>query len=281
MTTTPVLTAPAAARQVAALLPAGPLTPWQAEPFRTGYDDAPAARITDGSRTVIVAFHTNHTTLSWARRGESTTFPLVAVPSTDPRLVAREILRSVLPDLDVTNAPEDDRARQARNFVDELGPHFTERKIPTSAYTVHGDVKVRIWQRGPALLLLESHMHEPTLRLHYQGLRDFHGGTLADLEALLQLIMPTPPRRAFKVIGPDVTGAIPRRLYAQFEHAPMRQGTPYGALSFGRNFGPVGEIEAPDYRARARDDSPVHATVGRLGLDFVRSILDQLTDPNA
>ncbi|WP_329317229.1 hypothetical protein OG723_44475 (plasmid) [Streptomyces sp. NBC_01278] len=281
MTTAPALTAPAAALQVAGLLPAGPLTPWQAEPFRTGYADAPAARITDGSRTVIVAFHTSHTTLSWARRGESPTFPLVAVPSTDPRLIAREILRSVLPNLDVTNAPEDDRARPARNFVDELDTYFTERHIPTGAYTAHGDVKGRIWQRGPALLLLESHMHEPTLRLHYQGLRAFHGGTLADLEALLQLIMPPPPRRTFKVIGTDITGAIPRRLYAQLNHASIRQHAPYDALSFGRNFGPEGQIETPDYRARARDDSPVHATVGRLGLDFVRNILTQLTDPNA
>lgn len=281
MTTAPVLSTPIAARRVAALLPApSPLTPWQATAFGTYWTDAPAARITDGTRSVIAAFHPGHTTLAWSRRGDGPTYPIVAVPSTDPELIAREILRSALPDIDTEHAPADDGARPAREFLNGLRNYFAERGIPTNAWRTHNGTTVRTFQRGPAVIRLESHMTAPTLGLEYGG-RDFFGGTLADLEKVLRLIAPVRPHGSYKVLGNEITGGIPRRLAAQFPHSEMRQSTPYDSVSFGRNVGPTGQIETPDYRARARDHAPVHAYVSRLGLDFTRSILDRLTDVDA
>ncbi|TGB03219.1 hypothetical protein [Streptomyces sp. MZ04] len=283
MTSTPALSAPTAAHQVAALLPESPLGPWHVTAFRTGYTDAPAAQITDGSRAVIAAFHKGHTTLAWERRGESATYPLIAVPGARPSDTAREILRSALPDLDTAQAPATDPARAARDFLDELGGAFAARRIATTCWTTQlMNTTVRTWQRGPALLLLESSMAQPTLNLEYGGREEgFYGGALADFESLFPAFLPTRPRHSHRVLGNEITGGIPRRLYSRFSYAPMRQYAPYDCLSFGRNVGPTGQIETPDYRARARDNSPVHAYVDGLGLDFVRSILDRLTDPAA
>ncbi|MFF4276200.1 hypothetical protein [Streptomyces sp. NPDC001536] len=276
MTTALALSTPIAARRVAGLLPApSPLTPWRATAFRTGWTDAPAARITDGTRTVVVAFHPGNSTLAWSRRGEPT-LPIVSVPATDPALIAREILRSVLPELDTEHAPADDGARPARDFLDSLRGYFADRRIPTNSWTTLQCTTVRTFQRGPALLSLETHQTDPTLTLEYGG-TGFFGGTLADLEAVLKLIMPVRPHGSYKMLGDEITGGIPRRLYAQFGHAHMQQSAPYGRMSFGRNVGPIGLIETPDYWARARDHSPMHACVSRLGLDFTRSILDRLT----
>ncbi|MER7497079.1 hypothetical protein ABT033_31340 [Streptomyces pharetrae] len=282
MTTAPVLSTPVAARQVAALLRApSPLTPWQATEFRTGWTDAPAARITDGTRTVIAAFHPGHTTLAWARRGDGPTYPRVAVPATDPALIAREILRSALPDIDTEHARADGGARPAREFLeDELRDYFADRGIPTSAWRTHNGTIVRVFRRGPALIRLKAHMTAPTLDMRYGG-PEFFGGTLADLEQVLRLVTPVRPRGPYKVLGDEITGQIPRRLCSQFSHADMRQLSRYGCLVFGRNVGPEGQIETPEYRARARDDAPVCAYVNRLGLDFTRSILDALTGTDA
>ncbi|MEU5958276.1 hypothetical protein [Streptomyces sp. NPDC047525] len=280
MTAVPVLATPAAATQVAALLPTSPLGPWHATAFRTTYTDAPFARISDGPRAVIAAFHEGHTTLAWERRGEGATFPLITVPSIRPVHVAREVLRSALPDLDA-GSPADDPARAARALLDDISAEFAERRIKTRVWTIPlMGTAVCVWRRGPARLRLESSMAAPSLNLEYGGgEQGFYGGTLADFEALFPLFLPTRPRRPHKILGDQITGGIPRRLYSQFSYAPMRQLAPYDCLSFGRNVGPTGQIETPDYRARARDNSPVHAYVHGLGLDFVRSILDHLTDP--
>ena len=139
---------------------------------------------------------------------------------------------------------------------------------------------MRMWRRGRTLLSLETapRLHRPTLDLWYG---DDGSGTLADFETVLPLFLPTAPRTPYKPLGDEITGGIPRRLYARFSHAPMRQLALYGAVSFGSRVGPGGMIETPDYRARARDHSPVSALITGIGLDFLTSVLDHLIDPNA
>ncbi|WP_167163099.1 hypothetical protein [Streptomyces sp. MBT27] len=276
MTTTLTRATPPVARRIAALLPATGPTPWRATAHRTTYTDSPAALISDGTREVVAAFHDSHVTLAWARRGEGATYPIVAVPSSNPTRIAREIMRSALPDLDTLHAPN----RTASDFLDDLRGQFAARGVKTNAWSAHGTgTSMRTWRRGRTLLSLETaRLHRPTLNLQYG---DDGSGTLADFETLLPLFLPTEPRHPYKPLGDDITGGIPRRLYARFSHAPMRQLTPYGALSFGNRVGPTGVIETPDYRARARDHSPVRALITGIGLDFLTTIVDQLADSNA
>ncbi|MFM9698864.1 hypothetical protein [Streptomyces europaeiscabiei] len=106
---TPPVTAPARptcpaqtlAGRVAALLPERAGTPWTVEPYAPWWTVRyPAARLAQGGRALVLVSRTWDTQIGWQLPDREPTRPDLHLESMSPAVIAREVLRLVLPVLD-------------------------------------------------------------------------------------------------------------------------------------------------------------------------------------
>lgn len=274
---TPPVTAPAPvacparklAEHVAALLPARAGVPWTVEPYSPWWTARhPGVRLIQGERALVLVAnsHTWNTEVGWQLPDREPFRPDFTFHSSHPDVVAREVLRLVLPVLDDEAARTREDASRARlELLYEIGTAMRAQGAAT-------------YERGGLLV------NTSTVTWSSSGLRcsaTLHGGNpVADVqiegrvrtvERAVARFLPEPADGRQAPQG--IRGRLQRRMAAFLARYGDLEQTEQGGLAFGTRPGPYGyAAPARDAAARAHDTTPASVDLHGVGVDFLVSL---------
>ncbi|MFG2986179.1 hypothetical protein ACGFYQ_33845 [Streptomyces sp. NPDC048258] len=270
--------AQALAVRVAALLPARNDQPWTVEPYAAWWSTHPAARLVQAERALILVTGSGQTEVAWEAAGREAYEPDVRLASVAPELIAREVLRLVLPVLD------DEAASRARpggrqvigrlQALHEIGWAIRERGPATHNHVgLHANSSVLAWGTPSGVRFAVSmHGTNPVCDVSVTG-------PVRAVERVLPLFLPMPGAETPRYPLRRIRGRLLRRLAShlvQFTAVDQLQGE--GGMAFGTGSGPYGyAAPALDPAARVRDSTPVSVDLHGVGIDLLLSRAGQLT----
>lgn len=261
--------------RVAALLPARNGLPWTVEPFTAWWSTRPAARLTQGGRSLIVVPQAWRTDVAWQLPDREPFEPDQRLPHIAADRVAREILRLVLPVLDDEAAsrvrPGGRQVIRRLETLHEIGWSIRERGLATLNHVgPHANSSVLAWGTPTGLrYAVTLHGTNPACDVAITG-------PVRAVERALPGFLPLPegaPRRPMR----HIQGRFARRLAShltQFTSVDQLDG---GGLAIGAATGPYGYLAPLDPAARVRDSTPAAVELHGVGTDLLLSLADELT----
>ncbi|MFI7415287.1 hypothetical protein ACIBU0_42305 [Streptomyces sp. NPDC049627] len=259
------------AEHVAALLPARAGVPWTVEPYSPWWTARhPGVRLVQGTRAlVLVANATQWTTeVGWQLPGREPYRPDFTFRTARPDVVAREILRLVLPVLDdEAAAAREDVSRARLELLYEIGAAMRAQGAAT-------------YERG-GLLVNTSTVTWSSSGLRYSA--TLHGsnplcgvqieGPVRAVERAVARFLPGRPLEPKTWPMRDVRGRLARRLAAFLAQRVDVEQTDAGGIAFGSRPGVYGyAAPAADPAARVRDTTPASVDLHGVGVDFLVSL---------
>jgi hypothetical protein len=274
---TPPVTAPAPAvcpartlaEHVAALLPARAGVLWTVEPYSPWWTARhPGVRLAQGTRALVLVANgsTWNTEVGWQLPDREPDRPDFTFHSARPDVVAREVLRLVLPVLDDEAARTVEDASRARlELLYEIGTAMRAQGAAT-------------YERG-GLLVNTSTVTWSSSGLRYSA--TLHGSNLvADVqiegpvravERAIACFLPEPADG--RQVPQGIRGRLQRRMAAFLARYGDLEQTEQGGLAFGTRPGPYGyAAPARDAAARAHDTTPASVDLHGVGVDFLVSL---------
>ncbi|MGW4087035.1 hypothetical protein ACWEGS_28785 [Streptomyces sp. NPDC004822] len=275
--TRPACPARTLAEHVAALLPARAGLPWTVESYAPWWTARhPAARLVQGKRAlVLVANGSAWTTeIGWQLPDREPYRPDLTLPTSAPHVVAREILRLVLPVVDDEAAVyvlEAATARVRLELLYEIGAAMRAQGAATS-------------ERG-GLLVNTSTVTWSSAGLRYSA--TLHGtnplcdvqieGPVRAVERAVARFLPGRPPEPKTWPMRHVRGRLARRLAAFLAQRVDVEQTEHGGIAFGSRPGVYGyAAPAADPAARVRDTSPASVDLHGVGVDLLVSLAPHL-----
>ncbi|MFE4582641.1 hypothetical protein [Streptomyces chartreusis] len=264
------------AEDVAALLPARAGAPWTVETYSPWWTAKhPGVRLVQGTRALVLVANATHwtTEIGWQLPNREPYRPDFTFRTVRPALVAREILRLVLPVLDDEAAhAREDVSRARLELLYEIGAAMRAQGAAT-------------YERGGLLV------NTSTVTWASRGLR--YSATLHGSNRLCDVQIEGPVRAAERAValflpmasgsrtgdtrGMGIRGQLPRRIAAFLaRHVDIEQ-TDQGGIAFGSRPGVYGyAAPAADPVARVRDTTPASIDLHAVGVDFLTSLAPHL-----
>ena len=267
----------ATAVRIAEAMPARGGRPWTVRAGSAWWTTRPTAHLTQGARTLLIAFGPWDTAVGWQSSDREPYEPDARLQSINPENIARETLRLVLPDADdhaAARLEPESGARSRLATLNEVG----ERARSHGAVTHH--------HLG---MLPNSHVMAWTSRT--SGVR--YAVTLTGTNPVAEIALSGPNVAIARVLPRfldlppqgdvgraelhDVTGRMQRRMASHLRDFTSVLQEDDGSLTIGRARGPYGTIAAPtDPHSRVRDDSPAAAVLHSVGTDFLLTLLPHI-----
>lgn len=272
--TRPACPARTLAEHVAALLPARAGVPWTVEPYSPWWTARnPGARLVQGTRALVLVANGHAWTneIGWQLPGREPTRPDHTFTTSAPDVVAREILRLVLPVLDDEAARTLEDATRARlELLYEIGNAMRAQGAAT--YERGGllvNTSTVTWSSSGLRYSATLHGANPVADVQIQG-------PMRALERAIAHFLPeaAPDRPA---VPAGIRGRLERRMAQVLaRHGHVEQLEQKG-LAFGSGPGPYGHVApALDPAARAHDITPASVDIHGVGVDFLVSLAPHL-----
>ncbi|MFF4543686.1 hypothetical protein ACFY1J_05475 [Streptomyces sp. NPDC001406] len=282
---TPIATAPARpgcpaqtlAGRIAAFLPERAGIPWTVEPYDAWWTARyPAARLVQGGRALVLVARTWDTQIGWQLPDREPTRPDLQLESVSPAVIAREVLRLVLPVLDDEAAgraaADGPRVMGRLELLDEIGHAMRLQGVATyNRIGLLANTSTLAWGApSGARYSVTLHGTNPVADVQIQG-------PVRAVEKAVTYFLP--PAADGRPEIPRVRGRLQRRLAAVLARHGHVEQTEQGGLAFstGRGPGPYGyAAPALDPVSRAHDTTPASVDLHGLGADFLISLAPQL-----
>ncbi|MGW3628027.1 hypothetical protein [Streptomyces sp. NPDC000880] len=268
--------APTLAARVAALLPARNGQPWAVEPYAAWWTTKPAARLTQSGRALVLVEHPWRTDVAWQFPGREPYEPDLRIHRMAPEPIAREILRSMLPDLDdeaAAHATSGPRALGRLETLNEIGSAIRGRGLVTHNHIgLMPNSSVVAWGTPAGVrYAVTLHGTNPKCDVTITG-------PLVAVQRALPVFLPgaadSTPRYPLR----GISGRLARRLAAHLVQFTDVEQLDDGGLAIGIATGPYGyAAPALDPTARVCDTTPVSVDMHGVGVDLLLSLTDQLT----
>lgn len=276
---TPPVTAPARpdcpaqtlADQVAALLPARAGSPWIVEPYAAWWTARyPAARLVQGRRALVLVARTWDTEIGWQLPGREPYRPDLRIERMAPDVIAREVMRLVLPVVDDEAATaREDVSRARLELLYDIGNAMRAQGVAT--YERGGllrNTSTVTWSSSGLRYSATLHGSNPTCDVQIEG-------PVRAVERATAHFLPEPVEG--RPVPSGVRGRLQRRMAAFLARYGDLEQTEQGGLAFGTRPGPYGyAAPALDPKARAHDTSPASVEIHGVGVDFLVSLAPQL-----
>ncbi|MFF7838837.1 hypothetical protein ACFZC6_08480 [Streptomyces ossamyceticus] len=272
----PTCPAQTLAARVAVLLPERAGTQWAVEPYTAWWTVRyPAARLVQGGRALVLVARTWDTQIGWQLPGREPTRPDLHLDRMDPAVIAREVLRLVLPVLDdeaagraAANGP---RVMGRLELLNEIGHAMRLQGVAT--YNRLGklvNTSTLTWGTSNGMRYsVTLHGTKPECHVSVTG-------PVRAVERAVSYFLPEAAAGRPEV--PNVHGRLQRRLAAFLARYGDVEQTDEGGLTFDPRPGPYGyAAPAYDAQARAHDTAPASVDLHGIGADFLISLAPQLT----
>ncbi|MFJ4084959.1 hypothetical protein ACIP2Z_39200 [Streptomyces iakyrus] len=264
------------AEHVAALLPARAGVPWTVEPYAPWWTARhPGVRLVQGTRALVLVAngHAWTTEVGWQLPDREPYRPDFTFRASRPDIVAREILRLVLPVLDdEAAAAREDVSRARLELLYEIG---TAMRAQGAATYERGGLLVNTstvtWSSSGLRYSATLHGSNPLCGVQIEG-------PVRAVERAVALFLPVAPgSRSGDMRGLGIRGRLPRRIAAFLaRHVDIEQ-TDQGGIAFGSRPGVYGyAAPAADPAARVRDTTPASVDLHAVGVDFLVSLAPHL-----
>ncbi|MGW2550046.1 hypothetical protein [Streptomyces sp. NPDC001635] len=266
------------AARVAELLPARAGVPWTVAPHSAWWSMQPTARLDQGGRTLIVVAHPWRTEVAWQLPDREPYQPDLRLEHLAPAIVAREVLRLVLPVLDDERASRPagkgtPRSLARLQLLDEIGHAMRMQGMATyNRVGLLPESSTVVWGTPSGLRFsVTLNGSNPVADMQIQG-------PVRSLERAVALFLPHPPVKSRSGhVRDQVTGRLQRRMAAhlvQFTDVEQIDG---GGIAFGSGKGPYGyAAPAADPAARIRDTSLAAVDLHGVGVDLLLSLASSL-----
>ncbi|MEV8344624.1 hypothetical protein [Streptomyces niveus] len=263
------------AEHVAALLPSRAGSPWTVEPYSPWWTARhPGVRLVQGKRALVLVAngHAWTTQIGWQLPDREPYRPDFTFQSTRPDVVAREILRLVLPVLDDEAAkPSEDVSRARLELLYEIG---TAMRAQGAATYERGGLLVNTstitWSSSGLRYSATLHGSNPLCDVQIEG-------PVRAVERAVARFLPGGPLEPKQWPVRDVRGRLPRRLAAFLAQYVGVEQTDQGGIAFGSRPGVYGyAAPAADPAARVRDTAPASVELHAVGVDFLASLAPHL-----
>ncbi|MFF8696325.1 hypothetical protein ACF08W_29340 [Streptomyces sp. NPDC015144] len=263
------------AEHVAALLPARAGVPWTVETYAPWWTARHAGvRLVQGTRALVLVAngHAWTTEVGWQLPDREPYRPDFTFCTTRPDLVAREILRLVLPVLDDEAARTRENVSRARlELLYEIG---TAMRAQGAATYERGGLLVNTstvtWSSSGLRYSATLHGSNPLCDVQIEG-------PVRAVERATARFLPGKPLEPKTWPMRDVRGRLARRMAAFLAQYVDVEQTDQGGIAFGTQPGVYGyAAPAADPAARVRDTSPASVDLHAIGVDFLVSLAPHL-----
>ncbi|WP_411147439.1 hypothetical protein [Streptomyces sp. A30] len=276
-TARPICTAQTLAGRVAALLPERTGIPWTVEPHTAWWTVRhPAARLVQGGRALVLVARNWDTQIGWQLPDREPTRPDLHLESMSPAVIAREVLRLIVPVLDDEAAGRADadgpRVMGRLELLNEIGHAMRLQGAATyNRIGLLANTSTLAWGAPPgARYSVTLHGTNPVAHVQIQG-------PVRAVEKAVTCFLP--PAVDGRPEIPRVRGRLQRRLAAVLARHGHVEQTDQGGLAFstGPGPGPYGyATPALGPVARAHDTTPASIDLHGVGADFLISLAPQL-----
>ncbi|PNG16134.1 hypothetical protein, partial [Streptomyces cahuitamycinicus] len=262
------------AARVATLLPERAGRGWTVEPYAPWWTVRyPAARLVQGGRSLVLVARTWDTQIGWQLPDREPTRPDLHLESMSPAVIAREVLRLVLPVLDDEAAgraaADGPRVMGRLELLNEIGHAMRLQGVATyNRIGLLADTSTLAWGApSGARYSVTLHGTNPVADVQ------IHGPVRAVEKAVAYFLPGEPTGQPTAPAG--VRGRLQRRLAAVLARHVAVEQTDQGGLAFGTRPGPYG-YAAPAFDAQARAHmTPASVDLHGIGADFLISLAPQ------
>ncbi|MEU1275647.1 hypothetical protein [Streptomyces sp. NPDC005799] len=268
----PTCPAQTLAKHVAALLPERAGSRWTVEPYTAWWTVRyPAARLVQGTRALVLVARTWDTEIGWQLPDREPTRPDLRIDRTAPDVIAREVLRLVLPVVDDEAARTlEDGSRARLELLYEIGNAMRAQGAAT--YERAGllvNTSGITWSSSGSRYSATLHGTNPVADVQIQG-------PVRAVERAVAHFLPE-AEAGRPSVPAGIRGRLERRMAQVLaRHGHVEQIEEKG-LAFGTGPGPYGHVApAPDPAARAHDTTPASVDIHGVGVDFLVSLAPHL-----
>ncbi|MGW2496196.1 hypothetical protein ACWCV2_17060 [Streptomyces pseudogriseolus] len=276
-TVRPVCPARTLAEALAARLPLRAGLPWTIEPYRAWWTVRyPTVRMVQGGRALVLVARPWETQVGWQLPDREPYRPDLHLESISPAVVAREVMRLVLPVLDdeAAGRAEKDgpRVMGRLELLNEIGHAMRLQGAPTyNRIGLLPNTSTLAWS-APSGARYSATLHgtSPVADVQIQG-------PVRAVEKAVTYFLP--PAAEGRPEIPRVRGRLQRRLAAVLARHGQVEQTDQGGLAFSTGYGPGPygyATPAADAKARAHDTTPASIDLHNVGADFLISLAPQL-----
>lgn len=262
------------AARVAALLPEQAGLPWIVEPYGAWWSTRPAARLVQGGRALILVAYPWNTDIGWQLPDREPYRADLRLDRMNPTVIAREVLRLVLPVLDDKAAgcagQDGPRVMGRLELLNEIGHAMRLQGAATyNRIGLLADTSILAWGApSGARYSVTMHGTNPVADVQIEG-------PVRAVERAISHFLPEPMEG--RQVPHGIRGRLQRRIAAFLSRYAHLEQTEQGGLAFGTRPGLYGYVApALDPAARAHDTIPASADIHGIGVDFLVSLAPHL-----